>query len=145
MIGLNQLELNNKLVKALEDLCFNAGIAFQLRDDVLGVLGDEKQLGKPIGSDVKEGKKTVIAVYAYHRANDNQKKLITSILGNSDADFDQVNKVHKLFSDLGSIKYVEDLASNYIEKAKTALAILPESSAKLLLSQWIDFMIKRMF
>jgi len=145
LIGLNQLELDNKLVKTLEELCFNAGIAFQLKDDILGILGNEKQLGKPIGSDIREGKKTVIVIHAYHQANDDQKELIESILGNNNASFNQINKVHKLFSDLGSIEYVENLANSYIRRAETALDALPKSSAKLLLGQWINFITKRMF
>lgn len=58
-------------------------MAFQLKDDVLGIMGNEKQLGKPIGSDIKEGKRTLIMTHAYSKADEFQKQFIMNTLGNS--------------------------------------------------------------
>ena len=118
LIGLNKLDLNNDLVVTIEDICLNAGIAFQLKDDVLGIMGTEKQLGKPIGSDIKEGKRTLIVVHAYNKADESQKQFIKNILNNPKATDEEINRIRNLVQSLGSIKYVEELADDYIKKAK---------------------------
>lgn len=143
LIGLNKLDLNNDLVVAIEDICLNAGIAFQLKDDVLGIMGNEKQLGKPIGSDIKEGKRTLIMSHAYGKADKLQKELLKNILSSSRVTDEEINKIRNLVQDLGSIKYVENLADEYIAKAELALAKLPDSNPKNLFKQWINFMINR--
>lgn len=145
LIGLNKLDLDNNLVRTIEDICLNAGLAFQLKDDILGIMGTEKQLGKPIGSDIKEGKRTLIITHAYARANDQQKRMIEGILGNPQATNQEVKQLWELAQSLGSIEYIENLANNYIDKAKSALNGLPESNAKTLLNQWIDFMTNRLY
>ena len=82
MIGLNGQSSNESLVDSIEEVCMNAGLAFQLRDDVLGMMGDEATLGKPIGSDLREGKKTVIIVRGYELGDVEQKKIILKAVGN---------------------------------------------------------------
>ena len=143
LIGLNKLDLNHNLVVAIEDVCLNAGMAFQLRDDILGIMGNEKQLGKPIGSDIKEGKRTLIMTHAYNKADESQKQLISNVLGNPLATDEEIDKIRNLTQDLGSIRHVENLADEYITKSKLALTKLPNSNAKNLFKQWIDFMINR--
>jgi len=60
--------------RILRDYGMNLGIAFQIADDILGLTADEKELGKPIYSDIREGKKTVLLVKPIHSAPEQQKK-----------------------------------------------------------------------
>ena len=71
-----------KNLKTFSKYAIPLGKAFQMQDDILGVFGDEKKLGKPIGSDIKEGKQTILILKALEVANDKQKKIITKNLGN---------------------------------------------------------------
>jgi geranylgeranyl diphosphate synthase type I len=143
MIGINRLDKEHPLVKAIQQICLDAGLAFQLRDDVLGIVGDEKELGKPVGSDIREGKRTVIVSHAYRAASDEQRKLLLSVLGNEEATTAEVAKVHTILEELGSLEYTEELARKYAEKARLALAALPDSRAKDLFNQWVNFIIQR--
>ena len=145
LIGLDQLDLDNKLVQSVERACLYAGIAFQIKDDVLGVIGDEDKLGKPVGSDIKEGKRTLLITHAYAKSAPDQQAILSKILGKADAGLQEIETVKNIIINSGSIEYVENLANNYIDKAKLALGDLPESQAKDLLNRWVDFMTNRVY
>jgi geranylgeranyl diphosphate synthase type I len=99
-----------------------AGVAFQLIDDVLGLSADEKVLGKPVGSDIREGKRTLIIVHALKHASEDQRKKILETLGNRSASLERIQEIVSLVGSLGSINYAEEKASEYIKKSKKALA-----------------------
>ena len=143
MIGKGTSDINDSQVTALKDFATNCGIAFQLQDDILGIVGDEKILGKPIGSDIREGKKTIIVLETLKNANEEQKDFILNMLGNKDADENDVEKVKDLFQELNGIDYTKALAQKYIQKALPALDVVEDSKYKDLLLSWADLMINR--
>ncbi len=91
-----------ELISALERLGESLGVAFQMRDDELGLFGSEASLGKPIGSDVREGKKTLIAALAYARLDAGARARFSAILGNPEADDAQVAELRALVEDSGA-------------------------------------------
>lgn len=145
MIGLNVSDQNHPYVSALSRFASQCGTAFQLQDDVLGLMGKEKQLGKPIGSDVREGKKTTIVFFALQSASPEQKRFLLSVLGNRDASDVEVQKATDLMVSLGAVQKTADLALEHINKALPELDVLPDSSYKSLLTSWAHFMINREF
>ena len=106
------------------------GMAFQIIDDVLALTADEKILKKPVGNDIREGKRTLMIIYALEKASDDQKKKILKILGNNKASIEQIKKTINLIDYLGGIDYAKQMEENYIRKSKEALAIFPESMEK---------------
>lgn len=106
------------------------GMAFQIIDDVLALTADEKILKKPVGNDIREGKRTLMVIYALEKASEDQKKLILKILGNNRVSIEQIKKTINLIDYLGGIDYAKQMAENYIRKSKEALAIFPESLDK---------------
>jgi geranylgeranyl diphosphate synthase type I len=145
MIGIDQPNSRHPYVEALSLFTSNCEIAFQLQDDILGILADEKKLGKPVGSDVREGKRTIIVHHALSEASRSEKNLILKILNDPKASTGQVKQVTKLFQELGSISYTAEMAQKYVRKAVAALDALPESTYKKLLMGWADYMINREF
>ena len=143
MIGINKLDKEHPTVKAIQQVCLDAGLAFQLRDDILGIIGDEKELGKPIGSDIREGKKTVIIAHAYSRATSEQKQVLLKVLGNESATEAEVEQVHTILKELGSIEYTGTMANKYADQARVILNQLSDSRAKQLFEKWIDFIVNR--
>ena len=145
MIGLNTPDPDHPLAAAVSAFAADCGAAFQLQDDILGVVGDEEALGKPVGSDIREGKRTTIALQAYRNGNREQRGFLMSALGNPNADAEQLKKAADLMRELGGIEYTANLAKRYIERALERLEPLPPSEYRDLLHFWADYMIQRTF
>ena len=114
-------------VKRLGEFGRYSGIAFQVIDDILALTADEKVLKKPVGNDIREGKRTLIVVYALEKASKSQRQQILETLGNNDASLEQIRVTIELIDSLGAIDYAKKLADRYIKKAKKALAKFPAS------------------
>lgn len=144
-IGLGDANPDHPLVKGIKTFCSQAGTAFQIQDDILGIVGDEAQLGKPVGSDIREGKHTLITLKALELADDSAKQVLQKTLGNPHATPEDVQTVTNLLRELGAIEYTQTLARNYVEKALAHLAIVPDSDYKKLLQSWAEYLIEREF
>ncbi len=144
-IGLGDASLQDPLVTDIATFCSRCGTAFQLQDDILGIVGDESQLGKPVGSDIREGKTTVIILKAFQEANSAQKARLKEILGKPNATEDEIKTATMLLHDLGGIAYTHDLAGKYLADAFPCLDRLPPSSYKDLLVQWAEYLVEREF
>ena len=124
---------SNDEIKALQNYGLNLGMAFQIWDDCLDVIG--KDIGKPIGSDIKEGKKTLMYLHSY-KINKNALK----DYGKKDVD---VNKIVEIFEKNGSIDYAKNIAYNFSKKAIEAIKKLEDTTAKKKLIELAEFAIKR--
>jgi len=118
---------NQRQVKCLGKFGHYSGMAFQIIDDVLALTGDEKILKKPVGNDIREGKRTLMVVYALKKASKTQARTILKTLGNKDASAEQIQKTIELIDSLGAIDYAKQMAEKYIEKSKEVLNIFPAS------------------
>jgi len=145
LIGKNTYNFEDDEVQAITHFASKCGTAFQLQDDILGILGDEASLGKPIGSDIREGKKTVIVYEALKNANESQRETILATLGNRLATNDQVQAVTNLFCDLNGIGRTKELAEYYISEAIPYLDDISASLYKRLLLLWANYMLDRKF
>lgn len=145
MIGLKNTSGKRPLVSAISNFCFNCGVAFQLQDDILGLVSEERAIGKPVGSDIREGKRTTIVWYAYRNASKKQKIKLIRMIGNKRASKEEIREAINLLTYLNGIEETKKLASSYIKKAKGYLKIVPESFYKRLFEAWADFMIEREF
>ncbi|MBL7085721.1 MAG: polyprenyl synthetase family protein [Candidatus Cloacimonetes bacterium] len=108
-------------IKVLNDYAMNVGIAFQLRDDILGMYGDEEKIGKPVGSDIKEGKKTMLIVKALESGNKKDIEFIASKLGRPKLSKKNLEKFRQIAQDTGSLDYSHKLIQKYIKKGKQYL------------------------
>ncbi len=145
MIGLGTSDPQHPTVQQLGHFASECGTAFQLQDDILGLVGDEDALGKPVGSDVREGKGTLIVHRAFSQADDAQRTFLARVLGNRQASDEDVAKATRLLRDLGGVAYANDLARQHITRAIPFLSDLAGSPCKELLLAWADFMIERRF
>ncbi len=134
---------NPKEVAALATYGLALGYAFQIWDDYLDMSSDAETLGKDIGNDIRNGKKTLIAVHCLSHAAGKQKRLLDSVFGNRNASETDVKKAYDLFREIGSAEYARQRALGYTKQAKDALAILRASDATQLLYSLIDYTIQR--
>ncbi len=122
----------------------NAGIAFQLSDDNLGVFGSAKDTGKPIGSDIKEGKQTVLMFYGLKLTDGSQKDYLQKCLKNPKLTNTEVANVRKILDSCGAkaktIIMAQDLANKAIEISKNISA--PEKYTDVL-SEFAQYCVTR--
>lgn len=97
------------------------GMAFQLRDDLLGVYGDPATTGKPAGDDLIEGKRTVLIAMARERLAPGARHTLDELLGNPDLTELQVRMLQQTIVDCGAAQEVEQLIADYVAQAITAL------------------------
>jgi geranylgeranyl diphosphate synthase type I len=134
---------NKEQAIALNQYGKSLGLGFQIHDDYLDMSSDRKTLGKDIGNDIRNGKKTLIAVHCLNNASGDDKKLIEKTFGNLKASDEDIKKVYNLFKKAGSIEFAQNTAINYSKKAKKAIEILPDSDAKKILLKLADYSIER--
>jgi geranylgeranyl diphosphate synthase type I len=120
----------------------NLGIAFQITDDLIGVMGDSKITKKPVGNDLREGKKSLPILMAIKLAKGNEKKIILKAFGNSKISRNDLNKAVDIIRSLGIEENVRKQALKYAEKAEKSLESY-SGSAKTELISLLDFVVKR--
>jgi geranylgeranyl diphosphate synthase type I len=128
---------SDEVADALYDFGLLAGVSFQIHDDVLDLVTPEDVLGKIRGSDLMEGKKTLIAIHALN----NGVKL--DIFGKGEASREQIEEAVSTLESSGALPYARELAASYLKEGKARLAILPDSEAKELLLGIADYMLSR--
>jgi len=123
-------------VEAMKVYGLNLGMAFQIWDDCLDVIG--KDIGKPVGSDIREGKKTLIYLYALEKYGGKIPNY-----GKKDATDEEINEIVEILKETGAIDYAKNMAMEFSRKAIDSLAILKESEAKNKLVEMAEFAVKR--
>ncbi len=123
------------------------GIAFQIQDDILGMYGDETRIGKPIGSDIREGKITLLVSYIFEHADRATKQEVDQLLKRGAAlTLMDIERIREIVRITGALDHAKDLARRNIEAGKQALlhiqsSIAPE--AREFLTGVADYMAKR--
>ena len=112
-------------IAALRDFGLPLGIAFQLRDDVLGVFGDPAVTGKPAGDDLREGKRTVLVTLARQKLPASAARVFDELLGDRSLDAEQIAMLQTAVRDSGAVDHVERVISHQLEQARAALAQAP--------------------
>jgi geranylgeranyl diphosphate synthase type I len=115
------------------------GIGFQIYDDVLDMITPEEVLGKVRGSDLMEGKHTLIVIDAF------EKGVKLDIFGKGEATQEETDEAVQILTECGSIDYVKNLAISYINEGKAKLDVLQDCPEKELLLQIADYMITRKY
>ena len=117
-------------------------MAFQITDDYIGVLGDPKVTKKPVGNDLREGKKSLPILLAIQKADKKSKKMILDVFGNAKATKKQIDAAVSAMRSLEIEKDVRREALQYSERAIRSLAPYSGPAKKELISL-LDFVVKR--
>ena len=123
-------------IAALRDFGLPLGIAYQLRDDLLGVFGDPAVTGKPSGDDLREGKRTVLIALARAKLPANAVRFLDELLGDRSLTDIQVRMLQDAVRESGAVEHVERIIRHNVELATSALEDAPiTASAKRQLIQ----------
>ena len=120
----------------------NLGIAFQITDDLIGVMGNPRITRKPVGNDLREGKKSLPLLLAINKAKGKDKKIILNSFGNPKTTKKDLEKAVKIIRLLGIEDRVRKHALQYAEKAKKSLKDYSGPAKKELIAL-LDFVVKR--
>ena len=128
---------------ALQNFGLNLGMAFQLVDDMLDFTSNEKTLGKPVVSDLREGKLTLPLIYLLQAGDSEHRHKVQTVL--QDRDFSRVRseEIVSLVQQRGTLERTRDLARHYGEKAKRDLRVFPDGLARRALESLPDLILSR--
>lgn len=136
---------DTQLLEALSAYSLSVGKAFQLRDDILGIFGDEKKLGKSVGADIIEGKQTLLIIKALEFGAKEQKRDIGKFLGKKDLTLSELEIFRNIIKETGSLSYSQRLSEKLVVEALFALKEVQfgNVSAKNFLEGIAGYIIKR--
>lgn len=140
---LSSNNLNNKDLENLSIFGKNIGIAFQLIDDLIGIVGDPRLTGKAVGNDIREGKKTYPMILALKRATEDNKNKILKVFGSRKISNAELNEATRTISTLNIDEDTRILANSYIGKALGILDEYGDSDAKKALESSANFIVQR--
>ena len=121
------------------------GIAFQIRDDILGIYGDPSKTGKPVYSDLKRSKKTLLLLYAYQHADGRDKEILEKILNRQRLGEEEYGEAADIIKRTGAYEYAQSLANKLAENAVRILNDITavDEKAKEALRELAEFSVKR--
>ncbi|MGF1426143.1 polyprenyl synthetase family protein [Kitasatospora sp. LaBMicrA B282] len=125
VIGATAATTDSAPANALRHFGTPLGEAFQLRDDLLGVFGDQAVTGKPVGDDLREGKPTALLALAWRQADSVQRRTLRAHVGRSDASEAEIVECQQIITDLGVPGRVEAMINGRYEQAMDALDQAP--------------------
>jgi geranylgeranyl diphosphate synthase type I len=109
--------VNPETIGLFKDFGMSIGTAFQIRDDILGIWGKEKETGKPRGSDIRNKKKTLPIIHAFQEAGEEQLRELKTVYQKERLEEKDVATVLELLEAVGSRAYAEEAARRFEERA----------------------------
>lgn len=123
-LGAALARAGDKYYRFFRQVSMPLGLAFQLKDDILGMFGKRQEVGKPTDSDIKEGKMTLLIFHAL-REGYLPKKIYSQVLGNQGVTVKQVREFKKLLKNSGVLDKINAEVTSYITKARKVIKRSP--------------------
>lgn len=127
--------------RALRDYGYNLGMAFQIADDVLDFVGTEREVGKPVGSDLRQGVVTLPTIYFYEQ--DVRREALTPIFSHNGHSPEDLDRVIEWIRTSPSIQAAHAEARQFADKAQLALQVLPNQLYRNALWQLANYVVER--
>lgn len=132
---------SEEVIDALHTYGLSVGIAFQIQDDILDIIGDPGTVGKTLGIDVEKGKLTLPMIHFLRTAPHEHRALLRDLL--TERHLDRAEKIRNLILPSDSIDFARDRAREMIDRARSALLVLPDTEARRVLDTMAEFVISR--
>lgn len=144
LLGIAKIaKIAQKEIKALENFCDNIFPAFQIRDDILNLIG-KKEYGKEIGGDIKEGKRTIPIIHLLNNISQKEKKEVLKILlkRKEETKKKEVKKIINLMKKKGSLEFADLFSQKLLKKGKESLSSFSNLPEKKILEKISDWLVK---
>jgi geranylgeranyl diphosphate synthase type I len=143
-IGATAAGASKRQLDMLEAYALPIGVAYQLHDDLLGLFGDEEEIGKPIYSDLRQGKQTLLMIEARERGNERQRSILKRFVGKEDITDDEAAQVKQVVVETGARDYSIKLADRFKEQALEALELYDISQqSRAFLHELAEYIVQR--
>ena len=144
-LGAQVAGADQDVIDCMSEWGLSVGLCFQLMDDLIDVLSDSKTLGKPTGSDVAQGKQTLMVIHALNQPESEVKSNLLNVLGmGEEASSEMIQQGVESLNQLGSIEYAREKANFYHKNAHACLDRIPDGPAMLALRELTDLQLKRL-
>jgi geranylgeranyl diphosphate synthase type I len=121
------------------------GIAYQMQDDILDLVGDEASLGKPVFTDMRGGKKNIVLIHTLERCTEVERDFLNRLFGRQQYEPEEISGAREIFRKYGSIEYSMSKVSGHLTEAKRSLGSLRENKASNALLELSDYLSKRYY
>ena len=143
-IGARMSGADAATIQCMADWGLAVGLCFQLMDDLIDVLSDSDTLGKPAGSDLAQGKRTLMVIHALSQPDSPELDNLRSVLGKGEAATQaEIDLGLAALKSIGSVDYAREKAEEYHQKAHSCLDRLPNTPALLALRELTDYQLNR--
>ena len=126
----------------LQQMAIDVGLGFQIWDDYLDATATEELLGKPSGSDIQQGKRTLLVIEALDRATSEDQKRLTAILDGDSSDEDVAEAV-AIMERSGALAACHEQANGYLQGVRNTLAKYPQGEPRQLFEALLEYMVTR--
>ena len=134
---------SESVLERIEKLGILLGTIFQIKDDELGLFGSEAEIGKPVGSDIHEGKKTIYYVYLLQAASDSQRRELAGLFGRG-GDEKAVHRVRRMVEELGVRRRIAERVDDLAAQARSQLETMPGRPEHLrVMADLLDYNLSR--
>lgn len=131
---------DEKTLLCIKDIAIDLGILFQIRDDILGLFGDDETTGKQSSLDLIQGKKTLLVCKAFEKSNTQQKQHLSYVYGNADATTDDIALAKKMIVDTGALFYADEMIKKRSARALNEIESLHlESTGEIFLKDLVQY------
>lgn len=139
-------DATQEILDQIERIGLAMGIAFQIKDDILGIFGAEDTIGKSNLSDMQEGKKTVLTKHFIDNATDKNKELFNKIYGNLNSGTSELQELRRLFISSNTYEYSTKLCEKYIDDSKKILSLMNiDAKYKEIITNFLDYLQNRRY
>ena len=143
-VGARMSGADGATIQCMADWGLAVGLCFQLMDDLIDVLSDSDTLGKPAGSDLAQGKRTLMVIHALSQPESPELDDLKSVLGKGESATQvEIDRGLAALKSIGSVDYARMRAEEYHQKAHSCLDMLPDTPALLALRELTDYQLKR--
>jgi octaprenyl-diphosphate synthase len=141
LLGAKLAGADDQTAARMESFGLCLGIAFQMQDDILDIVGETFTVGKTLGIDVEKGKMTLPMIHFMRTAPQEHRNLLRLLMSGREPD--KVEKIRNLILPSGSVEYARRQAARLVEKARASLLALPDSDARRVLDMMAEFVVSR--
>ena len=132
-------------IRALRQYGHHVGLAFQIQDDLLDIMANEEELGKKIGGDLVEGKKTFLLLEALRTARGSDRKLLRELVANKGCSPDRIPEYRRIYIETGAAASARRRIEREINRSKQELHRLPSTGAQAVLEWFADMLLHRTY